>query len=126
MEKLKLFGLYVPQKDKKCVILNWNFLSDNDLFEEFIIEKSLDNKEFKIIGKENKIRQTQREFFYLFVDEEPDPIVNYYRIFLKKKGASKKTEVLSNIITIQVNKGLHVAKAPEERQRVPDPFFYLT
>ena len=89
MKDLKLFGIYTLPEGKKTVMLKWDFTSDNDFPEQFIIEKSQDNKEFKIIGKINKILPSQRIYYYLFVDENLDYGKNYYRILLRKRRSGR-------------------------------------
>lgn len=109
MKALKLFGTYISKGDTRHVILNWDFICDNDFLEEFIIEKSSDNITFHMIGRENKIRQPERNFFYLFTDTNLNNGINYYRIFLKKKGASKTAILRSNILIIKIpEKKIHI------------------
>lgn len=105
MKKFRLFGTYVFKKDeneKQCAILNWNFRTDNNIAEEFIIERSTDNEKFEVIGKENKMCHSQRQLFYLFIDENSNVGKNYYRVFLKKKGASKKIISISSTIILNI------------------------
>lgn len=105
MEHFKLFGNFLTHGDKKNVMLNWIFSSDNTFFEEFVIEKSTDNKEFKIIGTEQKILPVKRAFHYLFIDENIDSENNYYRVFLKKRNSGRyhRTTSISNTITIKTS-----------------------
>jgi hypothetical protein len=116
-----LSGTYFLQKGKKSIVLNWVFSSGNNFFEEFIIERSFDNIEFKIIGKENKIRQPRRDFFYLFVDSNCGHKNNYYRICLKKGGTSKKIILMSTTIVVKVESVEPYIEASEKCQSTLEP-----
>ncbi len=118
MKEFKLFGVQTSIDENKCVMLSWFWLSDNNRSEEFIIEKSIDNKQFSIIGKENKIHLPTRISSYLFHDKILDSKICYYRIFLKRKGWSRQTVSISNTVRIKFSKHLSLFRKTSYRIKI--------
>lgn len=64
---------------KNHVLLNWTTMSESDN-DYFIIEKSIDGENFEEIGLLDGSGNSSAELDYNYIDREPFPGVNYYRL----------------------------------------------
>lgn len=82
---------YIPEYDETDVY--WITASERDL-DRFEVERSTDGDNYEVIAKVPAAGNTDYETDYLFVDQDPNVGVNYYRLNqIDVDGASKYSEV---------------------------------
>ncbi|QEK50246.1 T9SS type A sorting domain-containing protein [Pedobacter aquae] len=107
---------FTAQAIDKTILLNWETLSEtNNAF--FEIERSIDGKTFTKIGSKDGSGTTTALTKYRFVDENPVPGTNYYRLkqidFDGKSETSAVKSAISNIpfATLSILQGSNLVTA---------------
>lgn len=87
---------FTATKQNNTALLQWNTAQEmnSKLFE---IEKSIDNKEWKKIGFEVAAGNSSIEKHYSFIDDKPNPNINFYRL---KQIDNDEKFVYSNIQSV--------------------------
>ncbi len=75
--------------------ISWSVSGDKNL-NQFIIERSLNAKDFDEVGKVNAIKSTGIQT-YEFVDDKPSGSINYYRISAIENGNQK---IFSKVVAV--------------------------
>ena len=108
---VKIGDFSASKQNEKDVLLKWNTYSESDN-SFFVIEHSVDTKNFSSIGKVDSKGNTTMGYGYDFIHQSPSNGINYYRLRMVDKNGRAAYSAIRRVVFGKSNTSLAVFPNP--------------
>lgn len=96
-------------------IVNWTNLTESDV-EHYAVERSVDAKNYEVIGKVAAVGNDFSSHSYTFVDATPNNAVNFYRIKAVEFNGAQKNTIVMKVSSVKAKPGFTIYPNPVQNK----------